>query len=121
MNKLQWNFNQNTKLFIHANASEYIVFEMAAILSRGRWVNMSEIASTGIQLLLHDLESYVSLTPSLHSNHGQPVQDRIVETIAGGQELLRLIYVIYVYVLTQASVRSLLYPVVNKSIIYVAA
>ena len=37
--KLQWNFNQNTKLFIHENASENIVCEMAAILSRGRRVN----------------------------------------------------------------------------------
>ena len=34
-NTLQWNFNQNRKLFIHGNASEYIVCEMAAILSRG--------------------------------------------------------------------------------------
>ena len=34
-NKLQWNFNQNTKLFIDENASENIVCEMAAILSRG--------------------------------------------------------------------------------------
>ena len=33
-NKLQWNFNQNRKRFIHGNASEYIVCEMAAILSR---------------------------------------------------------------------------------------
>ena len=35
MNNLQWNFNQNWKLFIHENASEYIVCEMAAILSGG--------------------------------------------------------------------------------------
>ena len=34
-NKLQWNFNQNTRLFIHENASENIICEMAAILSRG--------------------------------------------------------------------------------------
>ena len=34
-NKLQWNFNQNRKLFNHGNASEYIVCGMAAILSRG--------------------------------------------------------------------------------------
>ena len=34
----QWNFNQNTKLFIHENASENIICEMAAILSRRRWV-----------------------------------------------------------------------------------
>ena len=37
--KLQGNLNQNTKLFIHENALENVVCEMAAILSRGRWVN----------------------------------------------------------------------------------
>ena len=37
-NKPQWNFNHNTKLFIQENASENIVCEMAAILSRGRGV-----------------------------------------------------------------------------------
>ena len=39
--ELQWNFNQNIKLFIHENASENIIYrsEMAAILSRRRWVN----------------------------------------------------------------------------------
>ena len=31
--KFQWNFNQNAKLFIHENASEYIVCDMAAIFS----------------------------------------------------------------------------------------
>ena len=31
MNNLQFNFNQNTKLFIRKNASENIVCEMAAI------------------------------------------------------------------------------------------
>ena len=35
-NKLQWIFNQNTKIFIHENASENIVCELAAILSRGK-------------------------------------------------------------------------------------
>ena len=39
-NKPQWNWNQNTKLFIHKNAFEKIVCEMAAILSRRRWVNV---------------------------------------------------------------------------------
>ena len=37
-NKLQWNFNQNRKVFIHKNASENIVCETVAILSRERWV-----------------------------------------------------------------------------------
>ena len=41
-NKLQWNFNQNRKLFIRGNASEYIVCEMTAILSGGgvNWTRM---------------------------------------------------------------------------------
>ena len=39
--KRQWNFNRNIKLFIHENASENIVCEMAAILSRGRLVLIS--------------------------------------------------------------------------------
>ena len=34
-NKLKWNFNQNTKLFIHKNASEKMVCEMAAIYPGG--------------------------------------------------------------------------------------
>ena len=34
-NKIQWSFNQSIKIFIHENASENIVCEMAAILSRG--------------------------------------------------------------------------------------
>ena len=37
IDKLQWNFNQNTKPFIHENASENIVCENAAFLFRGRW------------------------------------------------------------------------------------
>ena len=38
-NKLNSNFNQNTKLFIHKDASENITCEMVAILSRERWGN----------------------------------------------------------------------------------
>ena len=38
-NELLWNFNQNTKLFVHENAFENIVYEMVVILPRGRWVN----------------------------------------------------------------------------------
>ena len=35
----QWNFDQFKKCFIQKNAPENIVCEIAAILSRGRWVN----------------------------------------------------------------------------------
>ena len=34
-NKIQWNLNQNSKLFFHEHASQNIVCEMAAILPRG--------------------------------------------------------------------------------------
>ena len=51
-NKLQWNLNQNTKLFIHENASENIVCEMAAILSKGRWVKTMTEYQKGYSVLL---------------------------------------------------------------------
>ena len=40
MNKVQWNLNRNSYIFIQENASENIFRETAAILSRGRWVNV---------------------------------------------------------------------------------
>ena len=43
--KLQWNWNQNTKLFIHENAFQNVVCEIASILSRRRWVNQLYNAS----------------------------------------------------------------------------
>ena len=45
-NKFQWIFNQNIKLFIQGSASENIVREMAAILSKERWVKFSMIVVT---------------------------------------------------------------------------
>ena len=44
-NKLQWNFNQNIKLFTHEHASDNIVCEMSAILSSGRWVKTRKVKS----------------------------------------------------------------------------
>ena len=37
-NKIQWNSNRNTKLFIHENVFEHVVYEMAAILSQPQCV-----------------------------------------------------------------------------------
>ena len=34
----QWNFNKNTKIFIHENASECIVCQMAVILSQRSFI-----------------------------------------------------------------------------------
>ena len=41
LDKLQWNFNQNTKFFIHGNAPDYTICKMKAIVSRKKWVKMS--------------------------------------------------------------------------------
>ena len=37
-NKLQWNFNRNSKFFVQENSLEHVVCEMASILSRPQWV-----------------------------------------------------------------------------------
>ena len=37
-NKLQWNFNRNSNIFIQENALEHVVCEMASILSRPQCV-----------------------------------------------------------------------------------
>ena len=39
-NKLLWNFNKNSSFLIQENAFENVVWEMAAILFRGRWDNL---------------------------------------------------------------------------------
>ena len=40
--RLQWDFNQNANIFIHENAFENIVCEMAAILFRPQCVKKSK-------------------------------------------------------------------------------
>ena len=64
-NRLQWNFNQNTKLFIHENASENIVCEMATILCRGRWVNSTNHKMWPI--VRGDVPSFISALTHLYS------------------------------------------------------
>ena len=54
-NKFQWNFNQNTEIFIHENASENIICKMSAILSRGRWVNTTTNATRNMNPIDHGL------------------------------------------------------------------
>ena len=54
-NKLQWNFNRNSYVFIKENAFENVVWKMAAILSRPQCVKVSfrcqAIAWTNVDLL----------------------------------------------------------------------
>ena len=55
MNKLQWNINRNSYIFIHENALENVVCEMASILSRPQCVNelmLSSWYNIKIQILI---------------------------------------------------------------------
>ena len=55
-NKLQVTFNQNTKRFINKNASENVICNRTAILSRERWVYMYFITCVTLsKLLFHHL------------------------------------------------------------------
>ena len=56
-NKNQWNLNRNSNIFIQENAFEYIVWKMAAILSRPQYVNplYAELIFENAKLFLHCL------------------------------------------------------------------
>ena len=53
-NKLQWNINRNSHIFIQENALEFIVCEMASILSRPQCVQGLKPALEGIVVTTHD-------------------------------------------------------------------
>ena len=62
-NKLQWNFNRNSNIFIHENALENVVCEMASILSRPKCVNRIVIKPLRVRgywqfLSSHNQETY---------------------------------------------------------------
>ena len=44
-NKLQWNFNRNSNIYIQEIAFENVVCKMASILSRPQWVKHSRLVS----------------------------------------------------------------------------
>ena len=54
MNKNQWNFKRNSYIFIHENASDHVVCEMAVILSRPQCVKL-DMASHAIRRLFISL------------------------------------------------------------------
>ena len=43
MNKIQWNFSQKSNFLIEENGFDNVVYEMAPILSRGRWVKCMSV------------------------------------------------------------------------------
>ena len=50
-NKLQWNFNQNSNIFIQENAFENVICEMTSILSRSQCVNRKRENQYGLVLI----------------------------------------------------------------------
>ena len=64
-NKLQWNFYQNTKLFLHENVFQNIVCEMAAILSRGGWVK--GLSQQCCEMISNENEHYHAYISSVSS------------------------------------------------------
>ena len=76
-NKLQWNFNQNTKIFILENTSKNSISETAAIFSWGISVNIwgrcvifgtkvNDVDLTSILCHHYCLSTYGFLTPDSH-------------------------------------------------------
>ena len=57
-NKLQWNFNKNSYIFIQENAFENVVWKMATISSRPQCVKLILIIITFLQTLISKLMSF---------------------------------------------------------------
>ena len=62
-NKLQWNVNRNSYIFIQENPLENVVWKMAAILSRPQCVNSSRQNDTNIITIIG---SGIGLSPFRH-------------------------------------------------------
>ena len=80
LQKLQWVSIQDSKLFLHENASENIVCKIAAILSRGRWVKDAKQSAQSlmynIPMIAVPLQTHTSIraiplfvTPCVLSQH----------------------------------------------------
>ena len=70
--KLQWNFNQNTKVFIREIASENIVCGVAIVLSGGRWVKLQNCPIVLHRMWWHIDRNYAR---SISLNGLRPIQN----------------------------------------------
>ena len=75
MNKLQWNINRNSYIFNQENAFEYVVWKMAAILSRPKCVDTCNVICVLQIMAIFSIESarwlLIAWRP-LASGHLQP-------------------------------------------------
>ena len=67
-NKLPWNFNRNAKHFINENAFQNVVFEMAAISSRRKWVKTFDCLwnNSLFQVTMYELCRVLALSQRFH-------------------------------------------------------
>ena len=81
-NKLQWNFNRNSYIFIQENPFENVVWKMAAMLSRSQCVKMNSTKSRQGRVQMHGLYSLrgIHLILISRSNDNWSYDDRIFLT-----------------------------------------
>ena len=96
-NKLQWNFNRNSNIFIQEKAFGSVVCEMAAILSQPQWVNYRY---AGYTHLTHQVEPVLlrKINVKMHiigqgvftmasdwlAAHCQPIKRQVWESLPSG-------------------------------------
>ena len=78
-NKLQWNFNRNSNIFIHENALENVICEMDSILSRPQCVNA--------YIYIFVIYQIISLSLSLYLMHKHDQQDCILPGCCSRQSM----------------------------------
>ena len=71
-NKLQWNFNRNSKIFIQENAFENVVCEMVSISSRPQWVKaFFWISRVGVTFDISSVHRFLRWNDGFHSSTGR--------------------------------------------------
>ena len=78
-NKLQWNFNRNSIIFIQENALQNVVCEMASILSRPQCVKLACIKEKHHRARSHYLGIYWDL--NLRANRTQTIKRWIPQSL----------------------------------------
>ena len=66
-NKLQWNFNRNSNIFTQENVFESIVCNMAAILSRKRWVYTFSHMLLLLSCMFSNTDRILAMSPNVYN------------------------------------------------------
>ena len=118
--KFQWNFNQNTKLFIHENVCESVICEMGAILSRKltklELQNLSQLYNWRfLYVARYHLHNFYSVNTLRPKQNGQHFADDIFKRIFFNENVWILIKISLKYV-PQGPINKI--PALFQKIIY---